>query len=191
VTFVRDDSGDITAVDVEFLRRTVRAEKRRHPQYVGSQVCRECHAGGGPNNEYMRWISSRHAAAYWRLATDWAVLLASSRDAYQDITKPIEEGRCLFCHTTAAQDADALLATTYRIAEGVGCEACHGPGSLYLYQHAVGGREAFLDAGGVVPEPGDCRRCHRNAERFDFEKWWPKVDHGSGPDAGNTHRNGD
>jgi hypothetical protein len=188
-TFVRDGKGDIIAVDVAFLRRTVRGQKRTHPLYVGSNVCKECHIGREHNNEYIQWITSRHAAAYWRLATDWAALLATYRPAYQDITEPITEDRCLLCHVTVAQDPDALLAGSYRIEEGVGCETCHGPGSLYMDPDVMADQEKFLAAGGIVPDEKTCMKCHRNAQRFDFETWWPKIDHKADPEsgAGATH----
>jgi hypothetical protein len=191
--FIRDDAGAITAVDVSFLRRTVRGTKQRFPMYVGSQACKECHLGPEHGNEYMQWITSRHGAAYWRLATDWAGLLASFRPAYQDVTEPVTENRCLLCHTTTAQDPDALLARSYRVAEGVGCETCHGPGSLYMDKDVMSDRKKFLAAGGVIPDNGTCRKCHRNAQRFDFETWWPKINHKStpAPDAGATHEKTD
>jgi hypothetical protein len=192
VKFIRDDNGEITSVEVAFLRRTVRGERRAYPRYVGSHACKECHIGREQNNEYMQWITSRHAGAYWRLATDWAALLASFRPAYQDITEPVTEDRCLLCHTTVAQDPDALLAGSYHMKEGVGCETCHGPGSLYIDPDVMADREKFLAAGGVIPDEKTCRKCHRNAQRFDFETWWPKISHKEQPqsETGTTHGEG-
>jgi len=136
---------------------------------------------------------ARHAAAYWRLATDWASLLASFRPAHRDVTDPMADGRCLLCHVTAAQDPDALLAAGYRLQEGVGCEACHGPGSRYMYPEVMADREQFLARGGIVPDEETCRRCHRNAERFDFASWWPKIAHKkeAGAEGGGTHEEED
>jgi len=184
VTFNRNDRGVITSVDVAFLRRTVQGRKRAHPEYVGSQECKACHFGGEHENQYITWITSRHAAAYWRLATDWAKLLTRFRDHNRDITRPIEEERCLLCHLTIAQDPDALVADTYRLEEGVGCETCHGPGSLYMDPEIMADREQFLANGGIVPDDKTCRKCHRNPDRFDFATWWPKIDHKRAADTG-------
>ncbi len=184
VTFQRDAAGAVTSVAVDFLRRTVQGQRRNHPHYVGSQACRECHLGDEHGNQYMQWVTSRHASAYWRLATDWAKLLASFRPAYRDVTEPISEKRCLLCHITVAQDPEALAAGSYRIEEGVGCEVCHGPGSLYMDPEIMSDREQFLAHGGVVPDETTCLRCHRNPERFDFATWWPKIDHTRGADSG-------
>jgi len=177
VRFLRGEDAGITAVEVDFLRRTVTGQRREHPQYIGSRSCRECHLDGEHANQYLDWVRSRHAGAYWHLATDWAILLASFRPAYKDITKPIEEDRCLLCHVTAAQDPDALHAETYRLEEGVGCETCHGPGSLYANLEGMQNRESFLERGGVVPDETTCTQCHRNPDHFDFVTWWPKIDH--------------
>lgn len=188
-TFVRDEGGAVVAVDVAFLRRTVRGQKRQHPLYVGSRACKTCHMESEHGDQYLQWITGRHAGAYWRLATDWAALLASFRPAYRDITEPIREQRCLLCHTTVTQDPNALLAGSYRIEEGVGCETCHGPGSMYMEESVMKDRDKFLAVGGVVPDEKTCRKCHRNAERFDFQTWWPKINHKKQPqpDAGATH----
>lgn len=183
VTFLRDDSGAVTSVDVAFLRRTVRAQLLDHPRYVGADACRECHYEGAHGGEYMQWVTSRHAAAYWRLKTDWAELLASLRPAYQDVTHPAEDDRCLLCHLTSAQDPDALLSDGFRMEEGIGCETCHGPGSAYMDEEIMSDRELFLANGGIVPDEKTCQKCHRNADRFDFASWWPRIDHKRTPDS--------
>lgn len=177
VTFRRDERGEVASVAVEFPLRTVIGTKRRAPRYIGSAACRECH-GAAAADPYVPWLRSRHASAYWRLATDWARELAGRRPHLRDLESPLTDERCLLCHTSAALDPDALLARGYRREEGVGCEACHGPGSLYANPEAMADRERFLAAGGVVPDERTCRRCHRDRERFDFATWWPKIAHG-------------
>jgi hypothetical protein len=88
--------------------------------------------------------------------------------------------RCLLCHVTGRQDDDALLAASFRVEEGIGCESCHGPGSRYIDPEIMADREAFLANGGIVPSEATCRSCHRRAEDFDSTEMWPKVAHGSG-----------
>ncbi len=176
VVFERDDDGIISAVEVDFIRQTVRGEKKPHALYVGSEVCKDCHLDRDTGNQYVAWLSSRHAAAYWRLATDWALFLARLRPHNYDLEVPFEDDRCLMCHTTGAQNAEALFAGGFRVEEGIGCETCHGPGSVYIDPEVMSDRKAFLAAGGVVPTEETCRTCHRN-DRFDFEEWWPKIAH--------------
>jgi hypothetical protein len=69
----RRSDGEVVAVELEFLRRTVRGEKLSRPRYVESGVCRDCHSGAETGNQYVVWLRSRHAHAYWRLASDWAL----------------------------------------------------------------------------------------------------------------------
>ena len=47
------------------------------------------------------------------------------------IEDPANDWRCIKCHVTAYGAGPEQLAPTYRDADGVSCEACHGPGSEY------------------------------------------------------------
>ncbi len=183
VSFDRDEAGAVAAVDVQFLRRTVRGERREAPQYVGSQRCAECHMDRRGDAPYMKWLSGAHAGAYWRLATDWALFLGRNNPAYAGITSTIDDERCLMCHRTTDQDPDAIAAEGFRMEEGVGCEACHGPGSLYMDPEVMADRERFLAAGGVVPDEDVCRKCHRRGE-FVFADRWEKIAHARSLPAG-------
>jgi hypothetical protein len=178
VDFQRGDSGSVEAIEIHFLRRSVKGARTLSPEYVGSAVCASCHGDAEHGNPHLVWLQSRHGHAYWRLGADWALYLARLRPSYADLEKPISDDRCLLCHVTGRQDDDALFAAGYREAEGVSCEACHGPGSLYAKPEIMTNREAFLANGGRLPDEATCRSCHRNSERFDFDEWWPKVAHG-------------
>ncbi|MGB5552954.1 MAG: ankyrin repeat domain-containing protein, partial [Thermoanaerobaculia bacterium] len=135
VEFHRDDDGNVSRMEVSFLRRTVSARKIVDTSagytYVGSEVCFACHAGGPANGPAGHWIASRHSRAFHTLTTDQARALAASREDYTDITDPAGEPRCRMCHLTAAQNPDAVFKEDYDQRQGVGCEACHGPGSSY------------------------------------------------------------
>jgi hypothetical protein len=176
VTFLRDDEGAVNRVEVAFLRRTVRGKKLPEYRYVGAQACRECHLPREAGGQSVHWMQSAHARAYWELKTDWARFLASIRDEYRDIEDPSAEWRCLKCHVTGAQDRAARPAESFRPEEGVGCEACHGPGSAYTDPAIMADREAFLAHGGRIPDEATCRTCHEDG-RFDFEERLPRVVH--------------
>ena len=178
VTFSRSEEGEIDGVELEFLRRRVRGTRTSSPRYVGSRVCRDCHDDGPQGGPWVSWLRSRHAHAYWRLAGDWALYLARLRPHYSDLEDPISDRRCMLCHVTGQQDDNALLGETFRSQEGVSCEACHGPGSLYVDPDIMADRDRFLAGGGVIPTAATCRGCHRNSERFAFDEWWPKIAHG-------------
>ena len=177
VRFRRGETGEVVSIELAFLRRTVTGSKTDAPRFVGSQVCMTCHKGAEQGNQDMLWMRSRHAHAYWRLAADWALYLAKMRPHYLDLEEPITDKRCLLCHVTGAQEPDSLYAASFDRGEGVGWEACHGPGSRYVDPEIMSDRQAFLAAGGVIPDGNTCSGCHRNSERFDWDEWWPKVAH--------------
>jgi len=181
VKFSRDPAGRVTNIQVQFLRRAETGMKVDDPEYVGSGKCAECHASGDGGAPYVPWLRSRHASAFWRLETDWARFLAAQRPYFKDLTDPATDSRCLICHTTAALEDTALFAESFRRDAGVGCEACHGPGSKYASRKIMGDRDAFLAAGGRIPDEKTCQACHRNPETFSFDEWWPRIAHGDRP----------
>ncbi len=142
------------------------SEKRRY-SYVGSVTCSRCHSADSIGNQYDRWLRSPHAKAVLVLQTESARKLASGLS----IERPEEDRRCLQCHTTG-RGSNPKTAK-----EGVGCEACHGPGSSYHeYCNHVdtlnrqGGYETALK-NGMYPTLGIsnikkreklCLRCHNN-----------------------------
>lgn len=178
VNFSRNESGQVNEIEVHFLRRAVHGSKRNHPLYVGSEACRSCHIRQEHGSQFLPWVSSRHGAAYWRLATQWSLELARFRPHFQDMENPQTDSRCLLCHVTGAQDPDALFAASFEKSEGIGCESCHGPGSLYMASSVMSNHEAFVAAGGRTPSEETCRGCHRNPDTFSFDEWWPRIAHG-------------
>jgi hypothetical protein len=177
VRFLRDSSGRVVSLEIDFLRRTVSGARTLSPRYVGSAACMECHHGPEHGHQDVHWMRSRHAHAWWRLGADWALYLARLRPHYHDVENPMEDRRCLLCHVTGAQDDDALFAASFPHQEGVGCEACHGPGSEYMDPEVMADRAAFLAHGGSLPDEATCSSCHRNGDRFDFAELWPEIDH--------------
>jgi hypothetical protein len=64
----------------------------------------------------------------------------------------------------------------FRKEEGVGCEACHGPGSEYMKSEIMEDREQFLKHGGIIPDEARCKECHGDDE-FHFEERLEKIAH--------------
>lgn len=181
VVFLRNEEGTVSGVEVNFLRRAVTARKVIDTSagftYVGTGACLGCHqrgAGGGPAGH---WVASRHSRAFHTLTTDQAKLLAANREDYSDITDPSLEQRCLMCHITAAQNPHAEWTNDARaVDEGVGCEACHGPGSAYMAVEIMRNRDLFLANGGRIPDESTCRECHRD-EAFVFLERLARIKH--------------
>jgi hypothetical protein len=177
VEFKRNDDGGVESIVLHFLRRSVEGTRTPSPQYVGSAACKSCHSDTAHGNPYVKWMQSGHGHAYWRLAADWALFLGKLRPQYADLEDPISDDRCLLCHVAGRQEDDALFAPSFRQEEGVSCEACHGPGSLYLDPEIMADREAFLANGGRIPDENTCRSCHRRSEQFDFAEFAEKIRH--------------
>jgi len=88
---------------------------------VGVTVCRKCHSVSGGQTQYEIWLTSPHARAYETLKGEKAMEIARG----VGITEAWKDRVCLKCHTTGGGRSEITGQ------EGVGCEACHGPGSSY------------------------------------------------------------
>lgn len=99
--------------------------------YVGVGVCRKCHGEDAIGNQYAIWVSSPHARAFFTLLTDKGMTIAKK----VGIADPASSQDCLKCHTTGRGQYEEIKS------EGVGCEACHGPGSEY---HRVSNHVDFI-----------------------------------------------
>lgn len=89
--------------------------------FIGSKACRECHGDDAIGNQYKIWLLSPHAKAY-------NLLLGKKAQAISEklkITSPEKSYECLKCHATGRGKVESI------VSEGVGCESCHGPGSVY------------------------------------------------------------
>jgi hypothetical protein len=125
--------------------------------YVGSQRCVECHDAAG-----ALWARSAHAKAF-------AVLVQRQADA---------DPKCVGCHTIGFGSVSG-----YRREFGaekmvnVGCESCHGPGSLHVRQREGDSSVSFnyrpLGA-------GDCQKCHYGefSRPFHWDEFWSPIRHG-------------
>lgn len=172
VVFARDSDGEVSGMEVGFLRRSVQAEKVVDTSsgftYMGSASCRICHTSPDGDGPFEHWASSGHREAWVTLTKEEARALAASREDYRDVTDPSLDQRCLMCHVTAAQNPEARWQSGVSGRdEGVGCEACHGPGSAYATLENMSNPEAFLANGGKIPDALTCRNCHRD-ERFAY-----------------------
>jgi len=95
--------------------------------YVGANKCgytsegMKCHAEDAIGNQFKIWQSSPHAGAVKTLQSLKAENIAQN----VSVTNPSENKKCLKCHTTGGGNSENTKN------EGVGCEACHGPGAGY------------------------------------------------------------
>ena len=147
-------------------------------KYVGAGKCNTCH-GKKTGDQYGQWLESKHAKAFETLAGPAA--LEAGKEA--GVAKPQESPRCLKCHVTA-YGADASLIDPkgkYAKEDGVQCESCHGPGSLYKKRKIMKDHEASLAAGLVIPDEQTCLKCHNEEspmfKGFNYEEKLKKIIH--------------
>jgi hypothetical protein len=121
--------------------------------FVGVSVCAACH-----ETEHLVWSTSGHATA--------RSSLEESRRSYSP--------ECLSCHTTGLyRESGFSPATPQPNLENVGCESCHGAGSVHI------GNPTGQKYGGL-PLSGDaCVACHNTdfSPDFEWEPYWLEIAH--------------
>jgi hypothetical protein len=152
-------------------------------KFTGSEACKACHPA-----EFEKWKASRHSHAY-----DTLVHHAKKPSLRQF------DGECIVCHTVGFGFNTGYV-DEQRTAhlKDVGCENCHGPGSLHV---ANPNDKRFLSSQSPwKSQPNDrlmnpdgtfnenvvkavdavCVKCHDldNDPKFRLEPYWPKIEHG-------------
>jgi hypothetical protein len=112
-----------------------------HDQHLGVASCASslCHGSVTPNahydvllNEYITWShQDAHAKAYLALTSERGRSIAAK------LGLPSAEGAkvCLDCHSDNV--AAAQRGGKFALADGVGCEACHGGAEHWIASHAT------------------------------------------------------
>ena len=127
------------------------------PVYVGARVCGECHTGKAIGNQFSLWLNSKHSRAWAALARPEAKQIATISGLRQE---PQEAAICIGCHAPAGLAEDWEKDDTFRLEDGMQCEACHGPGSEYASEEVMRDPQAARKAGLKMPGPDDCTTCH-------------------------------
>ena len=147
-------------------------------ELVGAPKCKMCH-GAKTGNQWKIWTASTHALAYETLATEKAKEIAAGKG----LGDPQKEAECLKCHVTRpflGCEVTISAKGKYDPSEGVGCEACHGPGSAY--KKVMKDHEAAVKAG-LATELSEelCKKCHNEAsptfKGFDYAEQWKAIAH--------------
>ena len=156
----------------------------KEPQYVGVKKCKTCHSKDLIGNQYGAWKKMKHAKAFEALKEEKALEIAKKKGL---TVPPSEAPECLKCHVTAYGEPAAKFAgKPLDPKNGVQCESCHGPGSLYKKKKTMADHAKSVAAG--MWEPGKdekiCTRCHNDesptwdpAKGFDYEKAKEEIAH--------------
>jgi len=166
------------------------------PEYKGAESCKKCHL-----LQYETWRKSRMASSFEALKpcdleTEEGKRLAGRRkEGHLDPEKDYrKDPKCLKCHTTGYGEPGGYPAEVTEESrglaakrEGVQCEACHGPGSLYIPFFAEKENEKYKRSevqklGLFLPNKDTCIRCHNREspfapEEFDFVELKKKGTH--------------
>jgi hypothetical protein len=160
---------------------------KRADEFAGSETCKSCH-----EKAFAVWEKSAHGHA-----TDTLAKLNPPRHF---------DAECISCHVTGWNPQEYFpYATGYVSLEETpalkqnGCENCHGPAAAHAAVEAgeldvTADEEQSLRTAlhrTVVANEGNkdgqvfgeavkaCMQCHDldNSPEFDFQKYWPEVDH--------------
>jgi hypothetical protein len=165
------------------LKPTPHASGRR---FVGSKACKDCH-----EEDYAIWKKTPHAHALETLVHP---------GERSEIARHFDP-ECLSCHVVGwnpqkyfPYQSGYLSREETPLLGGVGCENCHGPGSAHV--DAENGDVDVTDEKlkalqvemklPLAEAERKCMECHDldNSLNFHaegaFEKYWKKVEHGSG-----------
>jgi hypothetical protein len=121
------------------------------PKYVGSATCQGCHAAA-----YTWWQKHPHGQAYSTL---------------ERVHKQFNLS-CVGCHVTGySQPSGATLVHNEGLIN-VGCESCHGPGSLHAAQPTAAARKLVTS-----PSEGICKQCHtpEHSDLFQFQSYVSRL----------------
>ncbi|MFQ5697015.1 MAG: multiheme c-type cytochrome [Myxococcota bacterium] len=127
-------------------------------KFVSAKKCATCHKKKLIGNQYGAWQRSAHARAFEDLSTDRARAVAAKVGVKGD---PAQAPQCLECHVTGyGAGPEAFLKGALVLAEGVGCESCHGAGQNFRKKSIMSDLELAKSKGLRIPEDADCRVCH-------------------------------
>lgn len=138
-------------------------------KYIGAVKCGMCHKKDPKGNQLKKWQEGPHASAMKSLSTDQAKKIATE----MGIADPTTDAACIKCHSTKGH-ADAKLAAAIKLTEGVSCESCHGPGSMYKSPSVMKNQKMALTKGLILPTEEVCKKCHNEEsptyKPFNFEE---------------------
>ncbi len=137
-------------LDEDLARKIPQAPLSDGLAYVGNFVCGMCHKA-----IYDHWYKTTHNTAYRTLV--------SSGHQF--------DPECIKCHTTGYGDVSGFLDhEKNQNLINVGCESCHGAGSMHV--------KSVNDTYGPTDE-SVCEVCHDSAHspKFQFKEYWKKIEH--------------
>lgn len=155
--------------------------QEKKPEYGGVATCKVCHMTAKSGAQFKIWQASQHAKAFETLMGDKAKAIAKEKG----IDDPSKSEKCVKCHVTAFGVDASMKGPKLTMEEGVGCEACHGPGSLYkpmkVMKDITAGTIKGADYGLIEPTKEVCMTCHNEEsptyKPFNYDERVAKIAH--------------
>jgi hypothetical protein len=145
-------------------------------KYIGAAKCKMCHNKPPKGEQHKKWLEGPHADAMKTLSGDKAKEIATAKG----IADPAADAACTKCHSTVGH-IDSKLIAGIKATEGVSCESCHGPGSMYKGASVMKNRELSKKKGLIIPTEEICKTCHNEKsptfKGFDFATYSAKIAH--------------
>ena len=164
------------------IRTVPRPRSELLGEYVGSKKCESCH-----EPSYEVWKKSGHAKG-------WETLVELDPPRNHD-------PECIACHVVGWHPQNLFpyeggfldVEKTPELID-VGCETCHGPGKAHVDAEmgsddelqetlrkaiVITKQESQQAVTEAIIDRQPCRNCHDldNSPYFDFETYWPKIEH--------------
>jgi hypothetical protein len=114
--------------------------------------------------------------SWYTLRKTWDMSPGYDGPEQHGFERAIGEG-CLFCHAGQAQAVDRSLHRMHFSEAALGCERCHGPGSLHVQHHNNGSRKGADGIDYTIVNPSRlprelaeaiCQQCHLRAGAMVF-----------------------
>jgi hypothetical protein len=145
-------------------------------KYIGAEKCKMCHNKPTTGDQYKQWSASLHSQSLKSLSSEASWAYATKNG----IADPTKEAKCLKCHSTYGSVPAGEIATL-TAAEGVSCESCHGPGSMYKSPAIMKNQAMSIKNGLIIPDEATCVKCHNKEnpfyKPFVFTTAFAKVSH--------------
>ena len=138
---------------------------------VASCAAAACHGNGNigsPGGEWNTWAHlDPHARAYDTLLSDRSRAIQRRLHPEQPDPRPEANAVCLNCHVQPGI-MEASRSPRFALADGVGCESCHGPAGKWLLAHTQPGWQrspasGMVDLRDLRVRAEACTTCHIGA----------------------------
>ena len=147
-------------------------------EYIGANKCKMCHI-----KEYKSWAETKHAHAYEALAAAKAEDVKAIAEKLKiELTGSADKtDACVDCHVTGFHLAGGYPAADDSTKNAnlalMGCEGCHGPGSIHASKDTPKEKKHEFINKGVTENM--CKSCHvpEMSPKFDFAEYKAKGVH--------------